>query len=178
MSEPPNASAAPNWYPDPSAMKQLRYWDGVRWTDNTAPWPSAIKRMSGGAWAAIIGGVVAVIIGLAVAFNVFISRPFQVAQHSVISDNRAKADASKLGSEIAAWYADRDHVGPPPSVVVRDGEYFVDGERVGRVSPDVELQGVVGTGPNDWCVWVKNPDGDHGVYAYSADRTAHWGTCE
>jgi uncharacterized RDD family membrane protein YckC len=38
----PAAPAAPplppaNWYPDPSGQARLRYWDGARWTNHTAP---------------------------------------------------------------------------------------------------------------------------------------------
>ena len=31
----------PDWYPDPFDPGLLRYWDGHRWTANTAPNPSA-----------------------------------------------------------------------------------------------------------------------------------------
>lgn len=33
------AGAAPpaNWYPDPSGQARLRWWDGARWTEHTAP---------------------------------------------------------------------------------------------------------------------------------------------
>jgi hypothetical protein len=27
----------PNWYPDPTAAGRLRWWDGTRWTEHTAP---------------------------------------------------------------------------------------------------------------------------------------------
>lgn len=36
MTSPP-----PNWYPDPSARPQLRYWDGVRWTEHIVPFPGS-----------------------------------------------------------------------------------------------------------------------------------------
>ncbi|SKU72481.1 Protein of uncharacterised function (DUF2510) [Mycobacteroides abscessus subsp. massiliense] len=29
---------APGWFPDPSGAPQQRYFDGVRWTDNVAPY--------------------------------------------------------------------------------------------------------------------------------------------
>ena len=32
---PPSVPAA--WYPDPNNGQLQRYWDGTRWTDNTAP---------------------------------------------------------------------------------------------------------------------------------------------
>lgn len=34
MTEPTTPA---NWYPDPSQPAMLRYWDGIRWTDHTAP---------------------------------------------------------------------------------------------------------------------------------------------
>ena len=34
--EPPAASVAADWYPDPRGEKRLRYWDGTKWTDHTA----------------------------------------------------------------------------------------------------------------------------------------------
>ena len=36
MSEPQNASAPANWYPD-TVPGQLRWWDGNAWTDHVAP---------------------------------------------------------------------------------------------------------------------------------------------
>jgi len=35
--KPPSRLPPPGWYPNPLAPGQ-RYWDGVRWTDNIAPW--------------------------------------------------------------------------------------------------------------------------------------------
>jgi hypothetical protein len=32
-----NSAPAPNWYPDPADPGRFRYWDGVRWTEHTAP---------------------------------------------------------------------------------------------------------------------------------------------
>jgi uncharacterized RDD family membrane protein YckC len=34
---PPQPLPPANWYPDPSGNARLRYWDGARWTDHTAP---------------------------------------------------------------------------------------------------------------------------------------------
>ncbi|WP_431218516.1 DUF2510 domain-containing protein [Leifsonia xyli] len=31
----------PGWYADPSAPDAVRYWDGTRWTEHTAPAPAA-----------------------------------------------------------------------------------------------------------------------------------------
>jgi hypothetical protein len=39
---PPPAAVPADWYPDPDSPKTLqRYWDGERWTDDTAPLPPA-----------------------------------------------------------------------------------------------------------------------------------------
>ncbi len=32
-----DASPHPNWYPDPATAGLWRYWDGVQWTEHTAP---------------------------------------------------------------------------------------------------------------------------------------------
>ena len=38
--QPPAPPAMPaRWYPDPSGAPCLRYWDGQRWTKDTAPMP-------------------------------------------------------------------------------------------------------------------------------------------
>ncbi len=31
------ASSAAGWYPDPEVPRQLRYWDGLNWTEHRAP---------------------------------------------------------------------------------------------------------------------------------------------
>lgn len=33
---PPPAASPPGWHPDPQGEKRLRWWDGTRWTDQTA----------------------------------------------------------------------------------------------------------------------------------------------
>jgi hypothetical protein len=35
-----DVSAPANWYDDPEHPTQLRYWDGVAWTDHRAPKPA------------------------------------------------------------------------------------------------------------------------------------------
>lgn len=38
---PPPPGIPANWYPDPSGNRSiLRYWDGARWTEHTAPNPN------------------------------------------------------------------------------------------------------------------------------------------
>jgi hypothetical protein len=34
---PPMTSRPADWYPDPHGEARLRYWDGARWTEHTAP---------------------------------------------------------------------------------------------------------------------------------------------
>jgi len=35
------AQSAPGWYPDPASEHELRYWDGVAWTDHVHDHPTA-----------------------------------------------------------------------------------------------------------------------------------------
>lgn len=57
---------APNsgWHADPSSPQQVRYWDGQKWTDHTAPIPpqqqppQSKRGMSGGAKALVVVGIV------------------------------------------------------------------------------------------------------------------------
>lgn len=45
MSQPPAA-----WHPDPENPRQLRWWDGVRWTGATAPSPAAAATTQTAQW--------------------------------------------------------------------------------------------------------------------------------
>lgn len=188
MSEIPGASVAPpNWYQDPGNPQFLRYWDGLQWTQHTAPaplpgaaggYPAQQAPRTGGSnkamWAlVIVVGIPAllVVIGIlaAIAIPVFLN------QREKAEDASAKADVSTLGKEIATWYV--DHEGGPPAVTVSGGEYSVDHVVVGEVSANVELGGITGTGATDWCVWVTNPQGDLKDYQYSASGGPEPGIC-
>ncbi|MCP9622161.1 DUF2510 domain-containing protein [Nocardia otitidiscaviarum] len=35
-SVPSSALPPPGWYPDPSGIARLRWWDGVRWTEHNS----------------------------------------------------------------------------------------------------------------------------------------------
>jgi hypothetical protein len=37
MNQVPGQTVSAGWYPDPGMPGQQRYWDGARWTTNTAP---------------------------------------------------------------------------------------------------------------------------------------------
>lgn len=173
---------APSWYPDPSDPRLLRYWDGLQWTAHTspasAPLPAPAGPDGGGSkkamWA--IGIVVGVLVLLVViGILAAIAIPVFLSQREKTADAWAKADVATLGKEVATWYVDHD--GAPPAVTVSDGEYSVDHVRVAPVSTNVELGGITGTGPTDWCVWVTNPEGALKDFQYSAARGLDQGTC-
>ncbi len=179
---------APNWYPDPSDPRFLRYWDGARWTEHTSPVsgevagaPQGGVAPSGGSshkvlW--IVLGVVGGLMALGVIVVVVlaaIAAPVYDSQRQKAADTSAKADVATLGMEISVWYVDHD--GPPPSVEVHGGDYWVDGVRVATTSENVILGTVSGTGTTDWCVWVTNPKGDLKDFEYSAQRGLAQGTC-
>jgi hypothetical protein len=39
VTQPPGLAAPAGWYPDPSVLDQLRYWDGSAWSVHTSPKP-------------------------------------------------------------------------------------------------------------------------------------------
>jgi type II secretory pathway pseudopilin PulG len=115
--------------------------------------------------------VLLVVLGILAAIAI----PVYLSQREKAADASTKADASTLGKEIATWYV--DHAGGPPAVTVSGGEYSVDHVAVGAASSNVQLGGITGTGPTDWCVWVTNPEGDFKDFQYSADGGLQPGTC-
>jgi len=114
--------------------------------------------------------VVMIIIGILAAIAI----PIFMNQRKKAQDSAAKADVSTLGKEIATWYV--DHTDYPP-VTTSNGKYLIDGEPVGNVSANVELDSVPTstTKSTDWCVSVFNDEGDattaanNGV-SYSAEN--------
>jgi Tfp pilus assembly major pilin PilA len=182
MSDTVGASSAPaNWYPDPADARLLRYWDGARWTEHTSPAPGngaggfPPQQRQGGTNAAIwivLGSVgLLVIIGIVAAIAI----PVFLSQRAKAEDTSAKADVATLGKEIATWFV--DHEGNPPVVETAGGTYYVGGLPVATVSNNVILGGQTGSGATDWCVWVRNPEGDLKDYRYSAAEGLDSGTC-
>jgi len=61
------------WYPDPSGVPGLRYWDGYQWTavapspQPVAPYPVAAKKSTFPSWIIVVG--VLVIVGLLYAYG-------------------------------------------------------------------------------------------------------------
>lgn len=199
------------WYPDPRDPRSLRFWNGVQWTERTAPMvppaTSSVPYVPGRgsnttAWvvvAAVIGALLVVGILAAIAIPVFLNQRERAADASATADAgisanddagisgsdgadiaasadaSARSDVSTLALGIATWYV--DSTGAPPAVGVSGGQYVVDGYPVGNASAGVVLGGVTGTGPQDWCVWVTNPEGDVKSFSYSAVLGLQNGTC-
>ncbi|AFP41997.1 hypothetical protein MSMEI_5557 [Mycolicibacterium smegmatis MC2 155] len=68
----------PGWYPAPDDQTQLRYFDGHKWTDQTAP-AAAVARPRGGmppwAWILIATGVVFLLVSIVAGVIVFRAAP-------------------------------------------------------------------------------------------------------
>jgi type II secretory pathway pseudopilin PulG len=127
----------------------------------------------------VVSIVVAVLV--LVGFALAVVSPLFNAQSAKAADTNAKADVSTLGRDIAMYYV--DNVGPVPEITIIDGRYHLNtgtsrsGYNDEPVSPGVQLGGVNGTGPMDWCVWVTNPKGVYQDFQYSAQRGLEIGSC-
>jgi prepilin-type N-terminal cleavage/methylation domain-containing protein len=115
--------------------------------------------------------VVMIIIGIlaAIAIPVFLS------QREKARDTSTKADVSTLGKEMATFYV--DGTGTPPTVAVTGGKLMFGGVSIGNASTGTALDTQKGTGANDWCVSLTNPDGKDKIYSYSAQGGLAKGTC-
>jgi len=173
---------APDWYPDPHDTTLNRYWDGTRWTEHTAPNPTATafsqpppKKSRKTMWIvlSVVGGVV-IIGGIIMAVLFAAAAPVLLSQQAKAEDVAAKSDVSILAKEIAIWFVDN----PAMPVVTGDGtEYTLDGEKIANQSANVEFGGTTGSNSTNWCVWVTNPNGDLKDFEYSAQDRLAQGTC-
>lgn len=68
MTEPPAEQASgiqvpAGWYPDPGGSG-LRYWDGLRWTENVTQSPPPAPRSNGFAIASLVAGIAGFLFGV------------------------------------------------------------------------------------------------------------------
>ena len=124
--------------------------------------------------------VVIIIIGILAAIAI----PLFLNQRKKAEDSAAKADVSTLGKEIATWFVDSTTL---PVINATGTEYFLaatalstlPADKVGNQSKNVVLGAPITGGQTDWCVYVKNAQGDKAVigYKYSAAGGLAEGTC-
>lgn len=153
----------PGWYSDPTLDRQLRYWDGVRWTEHTQPIVDGTSRTPRGPrtvvdstvsprdWSARQRKHVLLIVGVplvAVAAVAFVllggldaaeSEPAVVAQEETVlttspSFSEDASSSTTSTSTVAPPLADR----PPTSVEDQTGDLSVGVHVVGNdISPGV-----------------------------------------
>ena len=117
--------------------------------------------------------VVIIIIGILSAIAI----PLFLNQRKKAEDSAAKADVSTIGKEIATFWVDGTAM---PTIAGGGGSpYTLNGASIGNSSNNVVLGTVTGTKATDWCVSVKNPEGDKAVagFKYSAAGGLEEGTC-
>src|SRR5690625_1409130 len=111
--------------------------------------------------------VVIIIIGILAAIAI----PLFLNQRKKAEDSAAKADVSTLGTEIATWFVDAKETDSLSIAASEDGEAWeatTGGEdgttaKIANRSANVELIGtfsVTGANASDWCIAVKNDEGD------------------
>ncbi len=179
----------PGWYPDPGQPGYQRYWDGIQWTPQTAPYPAAPsaplpfepssnRRLSTGAIVAIVIGAVVVAGILVIALLTAAAVPVYNEQRSMAVDAAARADVSTLGLEIATYMVDSDPSALELTMNQDAYEFTADRQTWGFTAREgVTLGGLTGTGALDWCVWVSAPDGEVGAAQYSAQHGLQDGPC-
>jgi prepilin-type N-terminal cleavage/methylation domain-containing protein len=124
--------------------------------------------------------VVMIIIGIlaAIAIPVFLN------QRKKAQDSAAKADVSTIGKEIATYFVDSSNV-TGLAVGVASARYQLTGGDLsaavdlGKVSNNVVLAAQDIDSGTDWCVSVRNAQGDKAVvgYKYSAAGGLEEGVC-
>ena len=124
--------------------------------------------------------VVMIIIGIlaAIAIPVFLN------QRKKAQDSAAKADVSTIGKEVATYFVDGTSV-TSLAVTLTSGRYVMSGgsltaaNDLGKASTNVTLDRQTFTDATNWCVSVKNLQGDQAVtgYQYSAQGGLSTGVC-
>ena len=107
--------------------------------------------------------VVIVIIAILAAIAI----PMFLNQSKRAQDAAARSDISNMGLQILSIVEKQPDL---PTVTVTGRDFFVDGEKVGSLSPNVEFLGIHGTNISNWCIDVKNAKG-----AIAADQGFHYG---
>jgi prepilin-type N-terminal cleavage/methylation domain-containing protein len=112
--------------------------------------------------------VVMIIIGILAAIAV----PLYLNQRAKAIDTSTKADASRVGKEIATYFVDGtgtltlDYTSQPGYVVVMDGTTTVTSILLTRGTVGATATGLGSS--TAWCVSLTNPGGNTKTYQYSA----------
>lgn len=125
--------------------------------------------------------VVMIIIGIlaSIAIPVFLN------QRRKAQDASSKADASKVGKEIATYFTD-DQIAPLVNTATVVGRYTLTAATVpatsidlGEVSDNNVLGATFITDDKSWCVTIRNPKGDKAIvgFKYSASSGLAEGFC-
>jgi type IV pilus assembly protein PilA len=125
--------------------------------------------------------VVMIIIGIlaSIAIPVFLS------QRAKAKDTATKADVSRLGKEVAAFYVDGigsltiDTTTTVGSATLTSGATVVSAIKLttGTALQTVPFTATAGSESSTWCVALTNPDGTQKDYLYSATAGLSTGAC-
>jgi hypothetical protein len=107
---------APGWYADPGDPSQLRYWDGARWTERTAPLQSeppapAPAGQPRKRWPWVVAGVAAVAALAAVAVALFVVGGTDDAKAEVILEPAAASGDDAFTDSVASITVKVSHGG-------------------------------------------------------------------